>query len=99
MLAHLALEADAGLDHEVGAEGLEAIVKLVANGVGVALVPQTAIQRRWPAAVRAIVLGTQTFHRDVGLVHWARQHLSEPVKLLARLIGELVQKTPREGRP
>lgn len=65
---------------------LEAIVKLVANGVGVALVPQTNTLRRWPAAVRAIDLGAHTFHRDVGLVHRATRHLSEPVRLLAQLI-------------
>jgi DNA-binding transcriptional LysR family regulator len=65
---------------------LDAIVALVANGVGVALVPQTTTQRRWPAAVRAIDLGAHTFHRDVGLVHRARGNLSEPARLLADLI-------------
>lgn len=73
---------------------LDAIVKLVANGVGVALVPQTAAHRRWPAAVRAVDLGQHTFHRDIGLVHRAKQNLSEPVKILAQLIGQLAQKQP-----
>ncbi|MDH4609009.1 LysR substrate-binding domain-containing protein [Pseudomonas sp. BN102] len=73
---------------------LDAIVKLVANGVGVALVPQTAAHRRWPAAVRAVNLGQHTFHRDIGLVHRAKQNLSEPVKILAQLIGQLAQKQP-----
>jgi DNA-binding transcriptional LysR family regulator len=66
---------------------LDAIVKLVANGVGVALVPQTANHRRWPAAVRAIDLGQHTFHRDVGLVHRASPALGEPVKLLVDIIS------------
>lgn len=70
------------------ADELEAIVRLVALGVGVALVPQTALHRRWPAAVRAIDLGPQTFHRDIGLVHRAPRGLAEPARLLARLIGE-----------
>ncbi|MBT2324186.1 LysR family transcriptional regulator [Variovorax paradoxus] len=65
---------------------LEAIVRLVANGVGVALVPQTATHRRWPAAVRAIDLGHHTFHRDIGLVHRASRSLSEPARLLAQLV-------------
>ncbi|SDR61603.1 LysR substrate-binding domain-containing protein [Paraburkholderia tuberum] len=65
---------------------LEAIVKLVANGLGVALVPQVAAFRRWPAAVRAIDLGAHTFHREVGLVHRAFGNLSEPVRDLANLI-------------
>lgn len=65
---------------------LEAIVALVAHGVGVALVPQTATLRRWPARVRAIDLGQQTFHRDVGLVHRPSQHLSEPARALMELL-------------
>jgi len=48
---------------------LDAIVKLVAQRAGVALVPQTSAYRRWPAGVRAIDLGAQTFHRDIGVVH------------------------------
>ena len=78
---------------------LEAITKLVANGVGVALVPQTATQRRWPAAVRAIDLGTHTFHRDVGLVHRTARGLSESVQTLARLIGDLAKQTLDQGEP
>jgi len=79
---HFTLEEVSELDE------LEAIVKLVGNGLGVALVPETASGRRWPSSVRAIDLVEHTFHRDVGLVHRARQNLSEPARLLARLIVE-----------
>lgn len=72
----------------------EALVGLVANGVGVALVPQSATYRRWPAGVRAIDLGVQTFHREIGLVHRARRSLGEPAQALARLI--VAQATPRD---
>ncbi len=48
---------------------LEAIIKLVAKGVGVALVPQAFAHAHWPAGVRAIDLGERTFHRDIGLIH------------------------------
>jgi DNA-binding transcriptional LysR family regulator len=65
---------------------LDAIVRLVAHGVGIALVPQTATHRSWPAAVRAIDLGEHTFHRDIGLVHRPNRSLSEPVRLLASLV-------------
>ena len=79
------------------ADELEAIVRLVSNGVGVALVPQTAAQRRWPAAVRAIDLGAHTFHRDVGLVHRAERHLSEPARVLITLLAELARRSlPQE---
>lgn len=67
---------------------LEAIVKLVENGLGVALVPQTAPQEGWPKGVRALDLGQHTFHRDIGLLHRSHQSLTEPVRILAQLIGE-----------
>ncbi len=91
--------------HEVSeADELDAIVKLVANGVGVALVPQTVMQRRWPVQVRAIDLGAHTFHRDVGLVHRTARHLSAPVQLLAERISALalpaaMQQAAPETRP
>ncbi|MDR6536144.1 LysR family transcriptional regulator [Variovorax soli] len=65
---------------------LDAIVSLVAKGLGVALVPQTATHRRWPAAVRAIDLGRHTFHRDIGLVHRGSRSPAGPAGLLARQI-------------
>jgi DNA-binding transcriptional LysR family regulator len=71
---------------------LDAIIKLVANGVGVALVPETATHQGWPADVRAVDLKQRTFHRDIGLVHRARRSLTEPVKVLVQLITEQVQK-------
>ncbi|AVB20036.1 LysR family transcriptional regulator [Pseudomonas avellanae] len=72
---------------------LDAIVKLVANGVGVALVPETATIQAWPAGVRALDLGPHTFHRDIGLVHRARRSLTEPVNVLAQLLIAQVQET------
>jgi DNA-binding transcriptional LysR family regulator len=78
--AHVSVQQVCELDE------LDAIVRLVANGVGFALVPQTATHRRWPAAVRALDLGHHTFHRDIGLVHRASRSLSEPARLLAELI-------------
>jgi DNA-binding transcriptional LysR family regulator len=50
-------------------DDLEAIARMVGKGMGVALLPQTADGRRWPAGVHAIDLGAQTFHREIGLVH------------------------------
>ncbi|MFX1766271.1 LysR family transcriptional regulator [Paraburkholderia sp. A1RI-2L] len=65
---------------------LEAIVKLVENGVGVALVPQTATHTRWPAKVRALDLGHHTFHRDVGIVHRDASQMSEAARVLLNLL-------------
>ncbi|ABB08102.1 LysR family transcriptional regulator [Burkholderia lata] len=82
---HIAVRDTCELDE------LDAIVKLVENGVGVAIVPQTAVYRRWPASVRAIDLGHHTFHRDIGLVHRARRTMSEPAQMLAQLIEAAAQ--------
>ncbi|MCB4321987.1 LysR family transcriptional regulator [Alcaligenes sp. 13f] len=70
---------------------LEAITQLVINGVGVALVPQTFTQHRWPNSVRALDLGVATFHRDIGLVHRATNLMSTPAGVFARLICDLAQ--------
>ena len=70
---------------------LEAIVKLVENGVGVALVPQTATWRRWPAKVRAIDLGHHTFHRDVGIVHRDASQMGEVGRVLLHLLVQRAQ--------
>ncbi|PMV22832.1 MULTISPECIES: LysR family transcriptional regulator [unclassified Pseudomonas] len=83
---HLSLHEVCELDE------LDAIIKLVANGVGVALVPETATRKAWPAEVRAIDLKQRTFHRDIGLIHRARRSLNPPVKLLAQLITEQAVK-------
>jgi DNA-binding transcriptional LysR family regulator len=73
---------------------LDAIVKLVENGVGIALVPQTETHREWPAGVRALDLRQHTFHRDIGLVHRSRQSFTEPVRVLAQLISDQVTALP-----
>jgi DNA-binding transcriptional LysR family regulator len=70
---------------------LDALVKLVANGVGVALLPQTDALRRWPAAVRAIDLGKHTFHRDIGLAHGAKADLSAPARSLMQHVLSVAQ--------
>ncbi|MFH7456877.1 LysR substrate-binding domain-containing protein, partial [Pseudomonas syringae group genomosp. 7] len=67
---------------------LDAIIKLVCNGVGVALVPDSASSQEWPAGVRSIDLQLHTFHRDIGLVHRARRSLTEPVNALVQIINE-----------
>lgn len=70
---------------------LDAITELVGKGVGVALVPQTLMRKRWSSTVRAVDLGAHTFHRDIGLVHHANVIMSEQVTLLATLIADMAK--------
>ncbi|MDR7304786.1 DNA-binding transcriptional LysR family regulator [Rhodoferax saidenbachensis] len=65
---------------------LEAIVQLVAKGVGVALLPQTESFKRWPATVRAIDLGERTFYRDIGLVHRSNHSMGDAAQRLAGMV-------------
>ncbi|AMP39274.1 LysR family transcriptional regulator [Ralstonia solanacearum] len=51
---------------------LQAMVQLVARGQGVALAPRTFAQGAWPAGVRALALGDDTFYREIGLVERPR---------------------------
>ena len=82
---------------------LNAIVRLVAGGVGIALVPQTVDHVRWPAGVRAIDLGDHTFYREIGLIHRAASTLSEPTRALAQMFGAVyrnmrpVQRAPKRA--
>ena len=70
------------------ADELDALIRLVALGLGASLVPQTLRNRRWPAAVRVIDLGADTFHRDIGLVHRSKRNTSEASRTLANLITD-----------
>ncbi len=51
---------------------LQAMVQLVARGQGVALAPRTFAQGAWPAGVRTVALGEDTFYREIGLVERPR---------------------------
>lgn len=77
---HLAVRQVAELDE------LEAIVRLVANRVGVALVPEPAGQPRLPAGLRRVQLGDAGFHRDIGLVHRPAAQLTAAALRLARQV-------------
>ncbi|WP_076999360.1 LysR family transcriptional regulator [Variovorax sp. KK3] len=92
--AHLEVQDICELDE------LDAIVALVGKGVGVALVPQTAAYRRWPAAVRAVDLGRHAFHRDIGLVHRGGRSLAGLAGSLAAHIRSAYRRsTPATPDP
>ncbi|APA87354.1 LysR family transcriptional regulator [Paraburkholderia sprentiae WSM5005] len=66
-----------GVRDAVELDELQAIVQLVARGMGVALIPDTAGLDKWPASVVALELGDATFEREIGLV--LRPRHSRPV--------------------
>ncbi|MBI6852043.1 hypothetical protein YA0002_04635 [Pseudomonas cichorii] len=80
--------------HEVSElDELDAIVKLVAHGVGVALAPETLGHDAWPEGVRALDLQERTFYREIGLVYHPRRNTNEPVMILAGQIEALARET------
>ncbi|HLU02890.1 MAG TPA: LysR family transcriptional regulator [Advenella sp.] len=83
-----------GLNEICECDELETIAKLVENGAGVALFPQTAAFKRWPAKIRAIDLGVHTFYRETGLLHRQEQNLPEPVRQLIQFIMKCSQRRP-----
>ncbi|MGI4861752.1 MAG: LysR family transcriptional regulator [Janthinobacterium lividum] len=66
---------------------LPAIVRLVARGVGVALVPRTTALDAWPAGVQALDLGDDVFYRDIGLVQ-PRQDTQPVTRRFAALAAQ-----------
>jgi DNA-binding transcriptional LysR family regulator len=72
----------------IEADELQAIVELVARGLGVALVPRTAALGAWPKHVSALDLGEATFHREIGLVARASGERAEAASRLAECIGQ-----------
>ncbi|MEJ2802616.1 LysR family transcriptional regulator [Comamonadaceae bacterium PP-2] len=67
---------------------IDAMIELVARGVGAALVPQTHSRTNWPAGVRAIDLGPRTFYRDIGLLQRASRLQPAPVHDFVRMVEQ-----------
>lgn len=66
---------------------LQGIVQLVARGIGVALLPNSAGLGKWPAGVVALELGEATFQREIGLVQRPRHSRQAVAGTLADCIG------------
>src|SRR4051794_4193358 len=66
---------------------LQAIVQLVARGIGVALIPKSAGLGKWPVGVAALELGEATFQREIGLVQRPRHSRQAVADVLADCIG------------
>ncbi|MFM0220570.1 LysR family transcriptional regulator [Paraburkholderia dipogonis] len=66
---------------------LQGIVQLVARGIGVALLPNSAGLGKWPAGVVTLELGEATFQREIGLVQRPRHSRQAVAGALADCIG------------
>lgn len=77
----------------------EGLVRLVGCGLGVALVPAPVAWRgAWPATVRAIDLGADTFYREIGLAQRRDRSRRPAARRLADRIAETFMAVrPQDG--
>ncbi|WP_251864954.1 LysR family transcriptional regulator [Achromobacter sp. Marseille-Q4962] len=80
-------------------DDLETLVALVGQGLGVALVPQTAALRSWPTGVRAVGLGPHTFHRDIGLLCRAAPALEAQVRAMSAVLAATARRLYGRNAP
>lgn len=76
---------------------LSAIIKLVGNATGVAIVPERLGTEGWPESVRAISLDDRTFYRELGLVHRHSYELNDPINSMVSFINEGAKMIKRES--
>ncbi len=69
---------------------LQGIAQLVLRGLGVALLPKTAMVP-WPKGVTSLDLGDATFHREVGLVERPTHSRQAAAALLAQRIAQAAE--------
>ncbi|WPO98199.1 LysR family transcriptional regulator [Pseudomonas sp. HR96] len=77
------IEARAGLE----LDELDAIVRMVAAGLGVSLIPRAGLWLQQPARVRVLELGPLTFHRELVLVLRHAQHRQPLIQLFRQCLG------------
>ncbi len=69
------------------------LIQLVANGLGVALVPMAEAHWPLPPNVRAVPLGEHTFYREIGLLQRASPAPSLIASQLAQCLRDAAKKT------
>lgn len=76
-------------------DDVPAMVAMVGNGLGVALVPMAEAHLPLPAGVRAITLGEHGFHREIGIAQHRDHDAAPGVDHLARCLATAAET--REG--
>ncbi len=82
---HLVVQESIELDE------IQGMVQMVANGLGVALMPMVEAHLPLPDQVRAISLGEHTFCREIGMLQRAPKIRQPGVNQLAQCLREAAQ--------
>lgn len=69
-------------------DDIHALIRMVASGLGVAMIPMAETYLKLPKNVRAISLGDHTFYREIGVLTRARKTMSLPLVHLLQCLQE-----------
>jgi DNA-binding transcriptional LysR family regulator len=75
------------------------LMNLVAEGLGVALVPMVEAYLPMPPGVRAISLGEKTFYREIGILRKGMSSRRLTIKALERCLREALSPAVKATRP
>jgi len=80
-----------GVNESIELDDIQGLVQLVAQGLGVALVPMVQAPDPLPANVRAISLGEHTFFREIGILQRSAKAGQPVVAQLAHCLRQAAQ--------
>jgi len=69
-------------------DSLEAIAKMVANGLGISIVPQRAIDQPFPEGVKVLPFGLNPVKRVIGVVERVSSPRREFIQVLTAALIE-----------
>jgi DNA-binding transcriptional LysR family regulator len=78
-------------------DDIQGIVRMVASGLGVALIPMAETYLPLPAEVRAIPLGAHTFYREIGILARSQKANHPAVLHLETCLMEAASSAPTVG--
>jgi DNA-binding transcriptional LysR family regulator len=87
--SHLVVQESIELDE------IQAMVQMVANGLGVALMPMVEAHLPLPDQVRAISLGEHSFYREIGMLQRAPKVSQPVVSQLAQCLRDAAEVGPK----
>lgn len=70
-------------------DDIHGLIRLVANGLGVALIPMAETYRKLPKNVRAIYMDDHTFYREIGVLTRTQKTMSLPLLHLLQCLQDV----------
>ena len=93
MVERLLRDQQLAVQESIELDEIQGLFQMVANGLGVALIPMVQAHLPLPANVRAIALGEHAFHREVGLLQTKAKARQPVFEEMARCLKEAAEAT------